>query len=145
MSRILIVEDELRIATLLARGLQKSGFLTAIAANGEQALQAVQTDSYDTILLDLELPITDGWTVLRTLRAEGSRCPVIVVTAFGNYYRQDVLAAGANDLVPKPFQFKELLAAIHKQIYHDPCQNYTRTQIFAGKKSLQRPRQLISY
>lgn len=63
----------------------------------EQALQAVQLEPFDVILLDLGLPVQDGWTVLKALREQDNECPVIVVTALANTFRQDVLAAGAQE------------------------------------------------
>lgn len=116
MHKILIVEDQTRIAGLLEKGLRSNGFLTTIASNGQQALQAFQCDTYDIVLLDLQLPILDGWTVLKRLRHEGHDCPVIVISASGKEFRQEVLAAGANDVVPKPLRFQTLLTAVHKQI-----------------------------
>ena len=115
MSRILIVEDEKRIAIFLEKGLQRSGFSTTIASDGEQALQVMQQEAYDAILLDLGLPVKDGWAVLRELRNQGDKCPVILVTAV-QASRKAALLAGANDCVAKPFRFKELLTAINKQL-----------------------------
>lgn len=79
-------------------------------------MQAIQLEHYDIVLLDLGLPVQDGWTVLKTLREQGNACPVIVVTALTEASRQDVLAAGAQDLVSKPFQFQQLLAAVQTQL-----------------------------
>lgn len=115
MNEILVVEDEQKISAFLEKGLRKYGFAPTVVSDGEQAIQAAQAKAYAVILLDLALPLKDGWTVLQELRAEGNQCPVIVVTAFGDVCRE-VLAAGANDYVPKPFQFKDLLAAVRKQV-----------------------------
>lgn len=115
MSKILVVEDEKRLAALVEKGLQKYGFFTESVSNGEQALQAAQGETYDAILLDLGLPIKDGWVVLKELRHRGDDIPVIVMTA-GEHSRQDVLEAGADDLVSKPFRFKDLLGAVQQQV-----------------------------
>ena len=115
MPEILIVEDEEGISSLLVRRFHKSGFSTTVAADGEQALQAAQSGEYAAILLDLGLPIKDGWEVLKELRAQGNERPVIVVTA-SDTTRQEVIAAGANDLVAKPFKFRDLLAIVLGQI-----------------------------
>ena len=119
MHQILIVEDEQKLAAFVAKGCQKYGYNTTVVNDGEQALQAAQAHIHDVILLDLGLPIKDGWTVLKELRDRGDDRPVIVVTAM-NDLRQKVLAAGANDYVPKPFRFMDLLAAVRRQIDPTP-------------------------
>lgn len=81
MSRILIAEDESRIAAFIEKGLQKNGFDTAIATNGEEALQMAESNGFDMLLLDLGLPIKDGWTVLQELRDRGKKIPIIIVSA----------------------------------------------------------------
>lgn len=115
MRQILIVEDERNLATFVAKGFRKYGFTPTVVTDGEQALQAAQENFYDVILLDLGLPIKDGWEVLKELRARGDQHPVIVVTALSDL-RQEALAAGANDYVPKPFRFMDLLAAVRRQL-----------------------------
>lgn len=115
MLKVLIVEDEPKISDLLKRGFRKNGFTVTVASDGEQAIQAAQTDDYAVILLDLGLPLQDGWAVLKDLRERGNRSPVIVVTASDTSLR-DILAAGANDLVLKPFKFRDLLVAVRRQI-----------------------------
>lgn len=115
MDRILIVEDEKKIADLIEKGLQKNGFYTTVVLDGETALQVAQTDIHEAILLDLGLSIKDGWTVLKELRDRGNDCPVIVVTS-SEEARLKVLSAGANDFVLKPFKFKDLLAALKRHI-----------------------------
>ena len=119
MNRILITEDEPRIATLLEKGLQAKGFATAIASDGYEALQLVQHEDFDLLILDLGLPGKDGLTVLRELRNQDERLPVIILSA-----RNDVrdkatgLSNGANDYMTKPFRFQELLARIRAQLRH---------------------------
>ncbi|MEO0457539.1 MAG: response regulator [Cyanobacteria bacterium P01_A01_bin.114] len=115
MHQILIIEDEKRLAAFLAKGFRKNGFIPTIVTDGEEALQATQENTYDVILLDLGLPIKDGWEVLTELRARGDKRPVIVVTALSDL-RQEALAAGANDYVPKPFRFADLLSVVEEQL-----------------------------
>ncbi len=117
MNRILIVEDESRLAAFVEKGLRKNGFSTAIAADGEQALLMAQSDEFDLLLLDLGLPIKDGWTVLEELRSQGQQIPVIIVTAHDQF--QDRIAdkqEGANGYVTKPFRFQDLLAQVHSKL-----------------------------
>lgn len=117
MSRILIAEDESRIAAFIEKGLQKNGFDTAIATNGEEALQMVESNGFDMLLLDLGLPIKDGWTVLQELRDRGKKIPIIIVSA-----RDDIegkragLQNGATDYVTKPFRFQDLLQSVRSHL-----------------------------
>lgn len=114
MSQILIVEDEPRIASFLAKGLQKRGHETAIATNGEEALQMVQQDSFDLLLLDLGLPIKDGWTVLQELHQIQEYPPdVIIITARSDESdRLKSLRLGVKDYIIKPFRLNDLLDRI---------------------------------
>ena len=110
---ILIAEDESRLAAMLAKGLNKNGFETAIASNGEQAVQMAQTGCFDLLLLDLGLPIKNGWTVLAELRQRHASLPVIILTAFGDESDVSVgLQKGADDYLMKPFRFADLLPRI---------------------------------
>lgn len=111
MSQILIVEDEPRIAAFLAKGLQKHGHETAIATNGEEALEMVQQDSFDLLLLDLGLPIKDGFTVLQELHQTQEPIPnVIILTARSDESdRLNSMRLGAKDYITKPFRFNDLL------------------------------------
>lgn len=117
MSTILIAEDETRIAAFLQKGLQKNGFTTAIAPDGQQAIDLARSGNFDLILLDLGLPIRDGWSVLHELRRLGLKRPIIVVTARDeNQCRAAAVEFGANDYITKPFQFEELLRRIQAQL-----------------------------
>lgn len=109
MCCILIVEDEPRIAAFLEKGLQKNGFSTAIANNGEQALEMAQSHHFDLLLLDLGLPIKDGWTVLKELHNQGKYIPVIVVTACDDLNSKSYLV---EDYIIKPFRFQSLLEKV---------------------------------
>lgn len=110
---ILIAEDEDRLAAFVEKGLKKNGFETIVAADGVQALEAIEQQPIDLILLDLGLPIKDGWAVLQETRAQYPDLPIIVVTAMtDDRDRQRVLQLGANDYLSKPFKFSDLLAKV---------------------------------
>ncbi|MBD2099308.1 response regulator transcription factor [Leptolyngbya sp. FACHB-261] len=117
MNRILIAEDEPRIATFLAKALKAQGFTTTIAKDGPEAAQLANSEDFDLLILDLGLPGQDGLTVLEELRGRGDRLPVIILTA-----RDGVddtvtgLEGGANDYVTKPFIFEELLARVRARL-----------------------------
>jgi DNA-binding response OmpR family regulator len=116
MCRILIAEDESRIAAFIAKGLRKNGFTSTIAEDGEQALQLAETGEYALLLLDLGLPLRDGWSILKHLRQQNVTLPVIVVTALNSENHRKAIAAGANDFVSKPFHFGDLLAKIRTHL-----------------------------
>ncbi len=111
--RVLIVEDEAKLAQLLARGLREEGYMADIAERGEQALGMARAAQYDVVVLDVMLPGLDGFAVCRRMREEGDWSPVLMLTA-----RDDVddrvtgLDAGADDYLSKPFAFNELLARL---------------------------------
>lgn len=117
MSRILIAEDERRIASFLDKGLRANGFVTTIVADGGAALDHVDAFEYDLMVLDLGLPGRNGLEVLRSLRAHQRTVPVIVLTASGSL--GDTIASlegGADDYMTKPFRFEELLARIRLRL-----------------------------
>ncbi|MEO1133184.1 MAG: response regulator [Cyanobacteria bacterium J06639_1] len=117
MTKILIVEDEFRIAALLQRGLHKNGFETAIASEGRAAMNLLADDDFDLCLLDLGLPDVDGLEVLATARDRGFNKPVIIVTARDEpEIRASGFQTGANDYVTKPFRFRDLLDRIQDQL-----------------------------
>lgn len=116
MNRILIAEDETRLAAFLEKGLRQYGYETVVAEDGSQALAAVQTEDIKLLLLDLGLPVKDGWAVLEELRSEGRKIPVIVLTAIDDHKSRKVaLDAGAKEYMTKPFRFSDLLEKV--QIY----------------------------
>jgi two-component system, OmpR family, copper resistance phosphate regulon response regulator CusR len=111
--RILLVEDEPRVAAFIAKGLRESAYAVDIAGDGEHALYWAGANEYDLLLLDVMLPVKDGYTVCRELRALGADCPILMLTARDAVQdRITGLDAGADDYLTKPFDFEELLARI---------------------------------
>lgn len=111
--RVLIAEDELRIAAYLKRGLEEQGYAVDSAFNGNEALDCARSVDYDVIVLDIMLPEIDGIAVCRQLRKRRCRTPVLMLTARGALDdRVDGLDAGADDYMVKPFALKELLARL---------------------------------
>ncbi|REG48800.1 winged helix family two component heavy metal response transcriptional regulator [Paraburkholderia sp. BL6669N2] len=110
--RILVIEDELKTAAYLKKGLEESGYAVDVANDGPQGLILAQEEEYDVIVLDVMLPGMDGWTIVKTLRSTRTT-PVLFLTA-----RDDVddrvrgLELGADDYLVKPFAFVELLARV---------------------------------
>jgi two-component system OmpR family response regulator len=111
--RVLIVEDEVRMASLIRRGLVTEGLAVDLAASGEDVLWRAQAHDYDAIVLDVMLPDLDGFEVCRRLRAAGVRSPVLMLTARDSVEdRVEGLDSGADDYLVKPFAFAELLARL---------------------------------
>jgi DNA-binding response OmpR family regulator len=115
--KVLVVEDEARIASFLIRGLRAQGYAVDHVATGEEALRAARDPELDLMILDLGLPDIDGTEVLRRLRDAGSGLPIVVLTARGDVTdRVEGLDLGADDYLTKPFAFDELLARIRARI-----------------------------
>ena len=109
---VLVVEDDRNIAELLQMYLEKEGYAVTVAADGGQGLSKFRASKPDLVLLDMMMPVMDGWAVCRTIRAE-SQTPVIMLTAKGE--TDDKVAGlkqGADDYITKPFEMKEVLARI---------------------------------
>jgi DNA-binding response OmpR family regulator len=121
MTRILIAEDEPRLAAFLEKGLRAQGFTTTVVSDGSRASAMAQDEEFDLLLLDLGLPGKQGAEVLRDMRLSGQRMPVLILTA-----RDDLdstvagLEGGADDYVTKPFKFEELLARIRARLREQP-------------------------
>ncbi len=117
MPRVLIVEDEGRIASFLEKGLQANGFTTMVVEDGRSASVLARDGDFDIVVLDLGLPDRDGLDVLADIRGRGERLPVIVLTARDSVSdRVAGLEGGAGDYVIKPFSFEELLARIRVRL-----------------------------
>jgi DNA-binding response OmpR family regulator len=120
MNRILVAEDEPRIAAFLYKGLRSSGFAVTLVEDGEDAFHLADSDDFDLLILDVGLPTRDGFAVLRELRARGRKLPVIILTARDSV--EDTVAGlegGADDYVAKPFRFDELLARVRVRLRGD--------------------------
>ena len=115
MYQILIAEDEPRIVAFMQKGLQRAGFATEATHDGETALEMARTRSFDLILLDLGLPRKDGQTILKELRAQGLKLPVIILTA-RSIDDPDVvpILSLANQFMKKPFRMSDLVKTIRQ-------------------------------
>jgi two-component system copper resistance phosphate regulon response regulator CusR len=120
--RILIVEDEAKIAAFLRKGLAESGFVVDVADRGDEGLQLARAVAYDLVILDVMLPHADGWTILKALRQEGRHMPVLFLTARDAVEdRVKGFELGADDYLVKPFAFSELLARIRSILRRGPA------------------------
>src|SRR5687768_5228206 len=117
MARILIVEDEARIASFVAKGLRAEGHSATVAGDGNLGLDHALSGDFDLMVLDIGLPGIDGFEVLDQLRSQGSRLPVIVLTARDSVTDTvSALDSGADDYMAKPFRFAELMARIRLRL-----------------------------
>jgi two-component system, OmpR family, copper resistance phosphate regulon response regulator CusR len=121
VTRILIAEDEERIASFLEKGLHANGYSTEVAADGNEALRLARSGIFDLLLLDIGLPGKDGFEVLRELRGEAHTVPVVILSARdGVDDTVDGLEGGADDYITKPFRFDELLARVRVRLRTEP-------------------------
>ncbi|GAA0950442.1 response regulator transcription factor [Nonomuraea longicatena] len=117
MNRILIAEDEARIAAFVEKGLRGNGFVTTVVEDGEAAFEYARSGEFDLMVLDIGLPLADGFTVLRRLRQARVTLPVIILTARDSVADKVAgLEGGADDYIPKPFAFEELLARVRLRL-----------------------------
>jgi two-component system OmpR family response regulator len=115
--RVLVVEDEPRIAADVSAALKAAGYVPEIATDGDDAWFRGDTQDYDLIVLDLGLPRLDGLAVLKRWRSEGRNTPILVLTARGAWSeRVEGIDAGADDYLPKPFRMEELVARVRALI-----------------------------
>jgi two-component system, OmpR family, copper resistance phosphate regulon response regulator CusR len=129
MSRILIAEDEQRIASFIEKGLKANGFTPTVVDDGPSALGHALSGEFDLLVLDIGLPEMDGFTVLRRLRQARGSIPVVILTARDSV--TDTVAGlegGADDYIPKPFRFDELLARIRLRLRADRSPEVTLLQ-----------------
>ncbi len=117
MNRILIAEDEDRIASFVQKGLRANGFVTTVVADGRSAYDEARYGEHDLLILDIGLPEMDGFTVLRRLREDRAEIPVLILTARDSIADKVTgLAGGADDYLAKPFAFDELLARVRVRL-----------------------------
>jgi DNA-binding response OmpR family regulator len=115
--RLLVAEDHASLARSLANGLREEGFAVDLTGGGNEALELAQQNPYDCIVLDVMLPERDGWAIVRQLRDEGSRSPVLMLTARDSVEdRVRGLNLGADDYLIKPFAWEELIARVQALI-----------------------------
>lgn len=120
MNAILIAEDEKRIAAFVEKGLRAAGLTPTVVDDGRTAFDYAMTGAFDLVVLDIGLPLMDGFSVLRRLRESRNDIPVIILTARDSI--TDTVAGlegGADDYMPKPFRFEELLARIRLRLRED--------------------------
>jgi len=128
--RILVVEDERRMAELLRQGLVEEGHSVTVAVNGREGLGLAESCPFDLIVLDVMLPGIDGFTAARRLRAKGNRTPILMLTA--RDATRDIvegLDAGADDYLTKPFSFDELFARVRAVARRGPIPRPVRLQV----------------
>jgi|SRR5690242_13982940 two-component system OmpR family response regulator len=128
--RVLVVEDEPKMAALVARALREEGHPTDLAARGEEAIWMAVASPYDAIVLDVMLPERDGFEVLRELRARRIWTPVLMLTARDAVDdRVGALDSGADDYLTKPFSFAELLARLRAIARRGPVERPTTLEV----------------
>jgi DNA-binding response OmpR family regulator len=135
VSRILIAEDEPRIASFVEKGLKANGFTTSVVADGRDAVVQAASGRFDLLILDIGLPGLDGFAVLEHLRGTGSALPVVILTARDSV--SDTVAGlegGADDYITKPFSFEELLARVRVRLRGERAPEETVLQV--GRASL---------
>lgn len=128
--RILVVEDEKKIATFVQRGLKECGFVVDVVCNGDEALEVILAHYFDAVVLDVMLPGRDGLSILRGLRARGNSVPVLVLTARGEIAEKvEGLNLGADDYLAKPFSIDELVARVRALIRRNSGESLLRYRV----------------
>ena len=134
--RVLVVEDDSKIASFVVRGLKEAGFAVDHAADGEAGLGLAETTAFDAAIVDVMLPRLDGISLIRRLRAAGHAVPVLILSAKGAVDdRVRGLQSGGDDYLTKPFAFSELLARVHALIRR-ASQSPEATRLAAGDVTL---------
>lgn len=118
---LLLIEDEERLSTSLKEGLEEEGYIVDVAADGVEGETLALDNAYDALIVDWRLPDRDGKTVIEHLRTAGRQVPILMLTALGDVeHRVAGLDAGADDYLPKPFKFEELLARLRALLRRPP-------------------------
>ncbi|AJG40405.1 MULTISPECIES: response regulator transcription factor [Thermotoga] len=111
--RVLLVEDEKDLADLIAEALKKEMFTVDVCYDGEEGMYMALNEDFDVVILDVLLPVHDGWEILKAMREKGINTPVLMLTALSDVeYRVKGLNMGADDYLPKPFDLRELIARV---------------------------------
>ncbi|MBQ8135737.1 MAG: response regulator transcription factor [Clostridia bacterium] len=135
MGKILVVDDDINICELLRLYIEKEGYEVVIANDGGQAVTKFKTEKPDLVMLDIMLPVLDGWQVCREIR-KTSQCPIIMLTAKGEVFDKVLgLELGADDYVVKPFETKEIVARIKAVLRRTNDQN-PATQVQSSQKEV---------
>lgn len=122
--RVLVIEDEVKVASFISKGLEEEAYEVEVVYNGRDGLDRLTSDRYDIVLLDLMIPEISGLEVLKTIRERGVNTPVLIITAKSS--KEDVvrgLDTGSDDYLTKPFSFDELLARIRALLRRDAARN----------------------
>jgi two-component system, OmpR family, response regulator len=128
--RILVVEDERKIATFVQRGLKECGFAVDVVSNGDEALHLILHHYFDAVLLDIMLPGRDGLSILRLVRERGNSVPVLILTARGQIAEKvEGLNLGADDYLAKPFSIDELVARVRALIRRNSGESLLRYRV----------------
>ncbi len=128
--RVLVVEDDIKMASAIRRALRGAGIVTDVASNGDDAQWMVHAAGYDVIILDVMLPVVDGFETCRRLRQAGCWTPIIMVTARAAVEdRIRGLDVGADDYLTKPFSLAELLARLRALARRGPAQRTTEVEV----------------
>jgi len=128
--RILVIEDEQKVANFIKRGLKEEGYSVDVACDGEEGYLLAGDNEYDVIILDIMLPKMDGITLCKKLRAEKITTPILMLTAKDSVKDKVTgLDSGANDYLTKPFSFEELLARIRVLLRKDQTATPTKLQV----------------
>nr|3NNN_A Chain A, DNA BINDING RESPONSE REGULATOR D [Thermotoga maritima]3NNN_B Chain B, DNA BINDING RESPONSE REGULATOR D [Thermotoga maritima] len=115
--RVLVVEDERDLADLITEALKKEMFTVDVCYDGEEGMYMALNEPFDVVILDIMLPVHDGWEILKSMRESGVNTPVLMLTALSDVeYRVKGLNMGADDYLPKPFDLRELIARVRALI-----------------------------
>jgi two-component system copper resistance phosphate regulon response regulator CusR len=147
--RLLLIEDEQEAALMIAKGLRQDSHTVDVAADGQSGFDRALSCPYDLIVLDVRLPVKDGWAVCRDLRKAGLQIPILMLTASGSYQdRVKGLDLGADDYLVKPFDIDELLARVRallrrRPLLQNPTIHLDTLEIDTGSKTVRRAGQFI--